>query len=153
MTPEEKSWRELPSCRFRDPRLEWKAQTNGAFYASVGNLEHVGGHGCEYRLSIRTLSPDWSANCPSSSITLAAGETNDVKFTVTRLRGFTPKLTASFEALPKGLHAEPVEVSAQAGESTLRLIGEPDATPTQGPVRIVISEADALDRRARSHLA
>ena len=51
-------------ARFRDPRLVWKAPTNGVFYAVVGNMLHAGGPAYGYRLSVRQLTPEYTATLP-----------------------------------------------------------------------------------------
>ena len=133
--------------RFHDPRLEWKAPANGTFYAVVGNLVHFGGDSYAYRLTARQLGPDFSARAAASSITLAAGETNDLKISVTRLRGFDAKLTAAMEGLPPGTHAQPLDVPEKGGELTLKLIADPDAKPAQAPVRIIITDPATTQTR------
>ena len=131
----------------RDPRLEWKAPTNGTFCVVVGNLLHAGGTNHFYRLSLQRLAPDFKAGLAAHSITVTVGETNEVKFTVARLRGFDRKLKARLKGLPDGLRAEPVDVSEKSGENTLKLIATADAKASQAPVHIVITDVDSGEER------
>jgi hypothetical protein len=131
----------------RDPRLEWKAPTNGTFCVVVGNLLHSGGTNHFYQLALQRALPDYKASLPANSITLTAGETNEVKFTVTRLRGFDRKLKARLKGLPEGLRAEPVDVSEKSGEQVLKLIASVDAKVAQVPLHLVITDVGSGDER------
>ena len=131
----------------RDPRLEWKATTNRTFCVVVGNLLHSGGTNHFYRLSLQRALPDYKASLPANFITVTAGETNEVKFTVTRLRGFERKLKARLKGLPDGLRAEPVDVSEKSGENVLKLIASADAKVTQLPLRLVIKDVESGEER------
>ena len=131
----------------RDPRLEWKAPTNGTFCVIVGNLLHSGSTNHYYRLSLQRVAPDYKASLAAHSITVTAGETNEVKFTATRLRGFERKLKARLKGLPDGLRAEPVDVSEKSGENVLKLIATADAKAAQAPVRLVITDVDSGEER------
>ena len=71
-----------------------------------------------------------------------------MKFTVTGLRGFENKLTATLDGLPEGLHADALDLSGKTGEATLKLIAAPDAKPAQRPVRILITEPGKNEARA-----
>ena len=134
----------------RDSRLEWKATTNGTFCVVVGNLLHSGGTNHYYRLSLRRLRPEYKASLTANSITVTAGETNEVKVTVTRLRGFDRKLTARLKGLPEGLRAEPVDVSTTSGENTLKLIAASDAKASQTPVRLAITDVESGEEQVAS---
>lgn len=134
----------------RDPHLEWKAPTNGTFCVVVGNLLHAGGTNHYYRLSLQRLAPDLKASLAANFITVTAGDTNEVKFTVTRLRGFERKLKARLKGLPDGLRAEPVDVSEKSGDNTLKLIVAADAKVTQVPLRLVITDVESGEERVAS---
>ena len=131
----------------RDPRLEWKAPTNGTFCVVVGNLLHSGGPNPIYRLSLRRLDPEYQAILAANSITVTTGETNAVKFTVTRLRGFDRKLKARLQGLPDGLRADPVEVSEKSGENVLQLVATAEAKVAQVPLRLVITDVESGEER------
>jgi hypothetical protein len=133
--------------RFRDPRLEWKAGTNGTFYAVIGNMLHSGGAGYSYRLSLRHGVPDYRPSVAAGSITITPGETNEVKVTLTRSHGFDRKLTARLQGLPDGTRADQVDVPGNSGEAILKLVTAPDAKPAQLPVRIVITDATTSEQR------
>ncbi len=131
----------------RDPRLEWKAPTNGTFCVVVGNLLHAGGTNHFYRLSLQRALPDYKASLGANFITVTAGETNEVKFTVTRLRGFDRKLKARLKGLPDGLRAEPVDVKEKSGENVLKLVASADAKVAQVPLRLVITDVESGEER------
>jgi len=130
-----------------DPRLEWKAATNGTFQVVVENLLHNGGTNHYYRLAVQRIAPDFKASLTANFITMTAGETNEVKFTVTRLRGFDRKLKARLKGLPDGLRAEPVDVSEKSGENVLKLIASADAKVAQVPLRLVITDVEPGEER------
>ncbi len=131
----------------RDPRLEWKATTNGTFCGVVGNLLHSGGTNHFYRLSLQRALPDYKASLGANFITVTAGESNEVKFTVTRLRGFERKLKARLKGLPDGLRAEPVNVSEKSGENVLKLVATAEAKVAQVPLRLVITDVESGEER------
>ena len=71
---------------------------------------------------------------------MTAGETNEVKVTVNRLRGFTNELTARIEGLPEGVSAEPVKVPEKGGEVVMKLVAAENAGAASGPVRILAGD-------------
>ena len=131
----------------RDPRLEWKAPTNGTFCVVVGNLLHSGGTNHYYRLSVQHALADFKASLAANSVTVTAGDTNEVKFTVTRLRGFDRKLKARLTGLPEGLRAESVDVSEKSGENVLKLVATAEAKVAQVPLRLVITDVASGEER------
>jgi len=131
----------------RDPRLEWKAPTNGTFCVVVGNLLHSGGTNHYYRLSVQHARADFKASLAANSVTVTAGDTNEVKFTVTRLRGFDRKLKARLKGLPEGLRAEAVDVLEKSGENVLKLVATAEAKVVQVPLRLVITDVESGEER------
>ncbi len=131
----------------RDPRLEWKAPTNATYHATVANLFARGGSNNFYRLAIQRLAPDFKATLPAHSLMVTAGSTNDVKFSVTRQRGFDRKLRAELRGLPDGARAEALEISDKGGEHVFKLIAAADAKPSSAPVRIVVFDVEKTVER------
>jgi hypothetical protein len=126
-----------------DPVLEWTAPEDATFFAVVGNVLHRGGPDYLYRLSISQAVPGLKAVVANNAFTIEPGKTNDVKVTVTRLRGFEPKLTVSAKGLPDGVTVEPVEVPEKGGEVTLKLVASDDAKPFSGAIRIAATETES----------
>lgn len=122
----------------RDPRMEWKAPTNGTYYAKVSSLLHRGGSNHFYRLSLQRAEPDCRVRVTSGSVAFKAGTTNEIKFTVNRLRGFDHKLRAELRGLPTGAHSEPIDPGEKSGEQNMKVICADDAGAAQQPVRLVI---------------
>ena len=56
----------------RDPRLEWKAPTNGNFMVAVGSVTHRGGEEYCYRLLVQPTQPDYHATLASGSSSKSA---------------------------------------------------------------------------------
>jgi hypothetical protein len=126
-----------------DPVLEWTAPEDGTFFAGVGNVLHRGGPDYLYRLSISRAVPGLKAVVANNAFTIEPGKTNDVKVTVTRLRGFEPKLTLSAKGLPDGVTAESAEVPEKGGDVTLKLVASDDAKPFSGAVKVVATETES----------
>ena len=96
---------------------------------------------------MQRVVPDFKAGLAANSITVTAGATNEVKFTVTRLRGFDRKLKARLSGLPEGLRAETVDVSKKSGENTLNLFAATDAKASQTAVELVITDVESGEER------
>lgn len=122
----------------RDPRLEWKAPTNGVYFATVENLLRRGGSNSFYRVSLKLAEPDCRVRTTTGTVTLKPGTTNDFKFTVSRLHGYDPKLRAEWRGLPPGVHAEAVELGDKGGEQNVKLICDADAKVSQSAARLIV---------------
>ena len=70
-----------------------------------------------------------------------AGETNEFKVNVQRLRGFTNALSVAVQNLPPGVKAAEVAVSEKGGETTVKLIAETQASAFSGPLRFVVKDS------------
>lgn len=131
-----------------DPRLEWAAPTDGSFVAAVGNVLHRGGGGCLFRLSATRPKPTLKAVVAANAFTIEPGTTNEVKLTVTRLHGFSAKLSASVQGLPDRVTMESVEVPDKSGDLTLKLIAATEARPFNGPFQIILTETETKQEHA-----
>lgn len=127
----------------RDPKLEWTAPEDGTFVAALGNVLQRGGVEYLYRLSIQRAVPSVKVSLADASVVIAPGKTNELKATVKRLHGFKAKLTVSSKDLPEGVMLEPVEVPEKGGDVTLKWMASSDARPFNGPIHIVVTEADS----------
>ena len=121
----------------RDPALDWKAPEDGEFALVVGALtRNIGPEQC-YELSVRRAAPDWRASLSASSLVVKAGTTNELKLTVTRLRGLTNELQVLAQKLPEGVTCEPALVPEKGGEVKLNLVGTGAAEAWRGPIAII----------------
>lgn len=123
----------------RDPKLEWQSPDDGGFALVVGSVTGKGREEFRYELSLRPLAPEFSFTTPEQSLVLTAGETNAVKLSVKRLRGFTNELEISFRGLPEGLHGE-AQKDAKGGEISLNLTSATNAVPWNGPIQIAAKD-------------
>ncbi len=142
----------------RDPRLEWKAPSNGIFFLAIGSVTHRGGENYCYRLSLRKVEPDYSATLAASSLVLACGAPNELKMDLRRLRGFTNGLTVDFRDLPEGVtllttNFPPVNNAKQAAKdagSVIKFKTAIDAPSFQGPARLVLIDDETKAERTIS---
>lgn len=125
----------------RNPRLDWKAPGNGTYHLVVGNVMHAGGPEYGYHLRVRRVPPGYHALTAVNSLTLAPGETNELKIAVARLGGFDHALTVALQGVPPGVHAPEVTIAANSGEGTLRIVADPEAPLSQGPMQVVVRDA------------
>ena len=107
----------------RDPALDWKAPEDGEFALVVGALTRNIGPEQYYELTVRRTAPDWRARLSANSLMVKAGTTNELKLTVTRLRGLTNELQVVAQKLPEGVTCEPALVPEKGGEAKLNLVG------------------------------
>jgi hypothetical protein len=121
----------------RDPALDWQAPENGEFVLVVGTLTRNIGREQYYELTVRRAAPDWRASLTASSLVVKAGSTNELKVTVTRLRGHTNELQVIAEKLPEGVTCEPALVPDKAGDVKLNLVGRGAAEAWRGPIQII----------------
>jgi len=135
-----------------EPKLTWTAPANGSYLISVSDLFRRGGDDYVYRLSIVPPKPDFKVAVADHAFRLEPGKTNEIKVEVSRLQAHTNSLIVSMEGLPEGVTAKPTEVPAKGGEVKLALIAAAEATPTNRPVRILVSATDGSEPRERAAL-
>jgi len=131
----------------RDPRLEWKAPNDGDYVVVVGSVTHEGNADFRYRLEINPLSPDYRATAGANAFIFTPGATNEIKFTLKRLRGLTNELSASVTGLPESITEAGQSSSAKEGENTLRFVVATNALPFSAPIQIVLR--DSLSKQER----
>jgi len=93
--------------------------------------------------SVRSVEPDFDAVAAVSSLAVKPGTTNELKVTVTRLRGFTNDLQMLATNLPPGMTCAPVPASDKGGEVKLLLVVETNAVPFQGPFQLIARDVPA----------
>jgi hypothetical protein len=123
-----------------DPRLEWKAPTNGTYVLALGSVTHRGGNDCCYQLNVRRVGPDYRATLSENSLVLTTGMTNELKINFNRLRGFTNRVDVSVRGLPSGVTSMATNLPAKDGSASVRIIASENAPSFQGPVNVVLSD-------------
>ena len=125
----------------RDPALDWQAPEDGEFALVVGALTRNAGPGQHYELTVRRAAPDWRASLLASSLTAKAGATNELKLTVTRLRGLTNELQVVARKLPEGVTCAPATAPEKGGELKLNLVVADAAAAWRGPIQVIARDA------------
>src|SRR6185295_5918828 len=120
---------------------------DGEFTLVVGALTRKTGPEQYYELAVRRAEPDWRASLSASSFVVKAGTTNELRLTVTRLRGLTNELKIVAQKLPEGVMSGPVPVPEKGGEVKLNLIGSQTATAWQGPIQIIARDTSSATER------
>jgi hypothetical protein len=131
----------------RDPHLEWSATANGDYTVVVGSLTRQADAGQRFELRLQPVEPDFEAVVATSSLAVKPGTTNELKVTVTRLRGFTNDLQVLATNLPPGTTCAPVPASEQGGAVTLWLVAESTAMPFQGSFQLIARDVPAGHER------
>jgi hypothetical protein len=139
----------------RDPRLEWKAPTNGNFIVAVGSLTHRGGDDYYYHLSLQKVEADYSATLAANVLILTCGATNELKIDLKRLRGFTNELTVDFRDLPEGVtvlttnlpRVPSANQPSKDGAVAIKFSTALDAPKFQGPVRLFLIDGETKAKR------
>lgn len=132
----------------RDPRLEWKAAADGEYYLVLGSTTHEGSQSMRYRLTVNPAPPDYRANAAASSVVLTPGATNDLKFTLKRVRGFTNELSYGLKGLPETVSLLSTNRLVKDGENTLQLFAPTNAVAFNGPIELVIHDKGTSSERA-----
>jgi hypothetical protein len=123
-----------------DPRLEWKAASNGVFTAAVGSVTHHGGEDFCYRLSIHRAPPAIDVVLSSSSLVLKGATTNSVKLEVKRLRGHTNEVSVSVRGLPPCVNSVATNLPSKDGTFSLPLVVDDDVCQYHGPVHVFLKD-------------
>ncbi len=131
----------------RDPRIEWKAPSDGTFYFSVGSKTHQGTADCRYHLEVKTLEPDYRLTSSADAQVFLAGTTNALKMQLKRLRGFTNELVAAVSGLPEGVSAANLTLPPKDGEASLSFLVATNAPAFNGPFRVVVTDQGTKGER------
>jgi hypothetical protein len=134
----------------RDPRVEWKAPTNGTYIVAVGSVTHRGGEDHCYRMTIQRAAPDYRAALGAGVLELEPGKTNDLKIELKRLRGFTNDLAVVYHDLPIGVTALTTRLAAKENSPSLRFAADGDAADFQGPIRVIVIDREKQQERVAS---
>ncbi|MBI1312072.1 hypothetical protein GC176_12330 [bacterium] len=94
----------------KDPKLHWKAPSDGTFYVTIRDLHGRGGERFLYHLSMKRGEPDFEVTGEYYYAQIAPG-THMIWFAkVNRLNGYDGPVEIFVENLPPGVTAEPVTV-------------------------------------------
>lgn len=132
-----------------DPRVEWKAPADGSYFIAVGSLTHRGGSDYRYKLRAQEVLPDFEATASASAFKVEAGKTNELKFNLKVLRGYTNELTAGLKNLPAGVTCEPLKITGKDGEVALKILAETNAPAWSGPVQLTVSDPSNKEQNAQ----
>ena len=124
----------------RDPRLGWKASTNGNYIIAIGSVTHRGGRDYCYRLTARRVLPDFTARLAAGGMDLTPGKTNELKLDLKRLRGLTNELALRFLGLPAGITALTTNLAGKDGSLPIRFAAALEAPKSQGPVELFVMD-------------
>jgi hypothetical protein len=132
----------------RDPRIEWKAPVDGAFYLAVGSKTHQGTTDCRYHLEVKTIQADYRVTSSADDLVMTVGTTNAFKMQLKRLRGFTNELVAAVKAVPEGVSAAESALPAKDGEVSLSFVVATNAPAFNGPFQIIVTDQTTKEERA-----
>jgi hypothetical protein len=119
------------------------AAEDGDYQAVIRDRFGRGGEDFWYRFSAHPPKPVCEVRTSSDQITLKAGETTDLKLTVTRLHGHDAAVSVVAERLPAGVSLEVPEVPKKTGDLTLKLIADAQASTASAELRLTLVEADS----------
>jgi hypothetical protein len=96
---------------------------------------------------VKQAKPDYRATLAAGSLALTSGSTNELKIDFKRLRGFTNHLTIAVRDLPPGVQFVQTNLPAKDGSVSLQLVAEKEAPSFQGPIHIVVTNAETNEER------
>jgi hypothetical protein len=134
----------------RDVELSHKDQNDGSYQLVIRDLNGQGGPRSIYRLTAMRPHPDFELELAEDHVSLAPGNSVNLKVKVSRRDGFTAAVDCRCADLPPGVSAAVVRSEAKgssAAEVTLAIKAAAQAAPFSGPFRVV-GEAAGIERRA-----
>lgn len=134
-----------------DSRLVWSSPADGTYFATVKDLFSKGGPEFVYRLEIGAPLADFTVAADNHAYTLQSGKTNEIKITIAALNNFqSTNFVVAIDGLPEGVTLAPPKVPAKGGEVKLSLVADTDAEPSNQPIQIKVTAADAKPPRTRT---
>jgi hypothetical protein len=134
----------------RDARLEWIAPADGAYVATLSDLNRAGGPDYVYHLEIARPRPDFAAATETHSLKVDPGKSAEVKVSVARQNGHAGPLSVLVTGLPEGVSSTTAEVSQKGGTVAVTLSAAASAKPGGWPVRVSVVSPDE-ERPAVKH--
>ena len=120
----------------KDPKLHWKAPSDGTFYLTIRDLHGRGGERFLYHLSMKRGEPDFDVAGEYYYAQLAPG-TQMIWFAkVSRLNGYDGPVDIFVENLPPAVTAEPVTIPTGMTHCGIVLSAAPDAEINASLVRV-----------------
>ncbi len=131
-------------------RLEWRASADGKHLLHVRDVRQGGGE-TPYRLSLRPLRPDFSLTASADFANVVQGARGELELKVDRQGSLSGLVDLSFDGLPEGVRAEPLQIPKDQDSIKVALIAADDTRP--GDVLLKISGTarsgeEALTRQA-----
>jgi hypothetical protein len=133
-----------------ESKLGWTAPTNGLYIVAVSDLFHRDGDDFGYRLFIGPAKPDFRATVAQDSVRLIAGETNDLKITITRLHSYTNALAIVIQGLPEGVTTKLPEIPPNNGEVSVPFVSSTNSVLTNLPIRVIIHSTNGPEYKAHA---
>jgi len=136
-----------------DARIDFdKFAKDQEYRLSIRDLNDRGGNNFAYRLTIRTVEPDFQAKFFPDIPRLTRAGHATVRCEVTRTGGFPGAVRVSLEGLPPGVYSEPLLLTAETPSTGLLVISAAsDASMGSFPVRL--NASSIINGKAITHLA
>jgi hypothetical protein len=138
------------STQTKDPKLHWKAPSDGTFHLAIRDLHGRGGERFLYHLGMKRGEPDFEVAGEYYYAQIAPG-TQMIWFAkVNRVNGYDGPVGIFVENLPPGVSAEPVAIPAGMSHCGIILSAAPDAQINAALVRVggraTIKASDGAER-------
>ncbi|MFT5130551.1 MAG: hypothetical protein ACI8W8_004182, partial [Rhodothermales bacterium] len=95
-----------------------------------------------YRFSAKAPVPSSHITATADQVTIKAGESADLKLTITRLHGHDATLSIAADRLPVGIKLELPEIPKKTGDLTVKLIADAQAPEASAELRLSLHEGE-----------
>ena len=120
----------------KDPKLHWKAPSDGTFYLAIRDLHGRGGERFLYHLSMKHGEPDFAVAGEYYYAQLAPGTQMMWFAKVSRVNGYDGPVEIFVDDLPPGVTAEPVTIPSGMTHCGIILSAASDAEINASLVRV-----------------
>jgi hypothetical protein len=103
----------------KDARLEWKAAGDGVYTVQVADLHDRGGPAMSYVLLAEAARPDFTLVCDPDLLNVGPGGRVPLFIRLTRRQGFGGAVRLSWDQLPAGITASPLEIPPAMTEGVI----------------------------------
>jgi hypothetical protein len=111
----------------KDARIEWRAPADGTCTIQVVDLHDRGGPAYGYVLLAEPARPDFALECDPDKINVGPGGRVPLFVRLIRRQGFAGPVTLSWDNLPSGVSASPLEISGSMSEGVIVISAAPGA--------------------------
>ncbi len=116
----------------KDSHLTFTAPADGVYLARIADVRSKGGDDFSYRLTLRSLNPDFLLTAIPKNPNLPKGAAVPVEVTALRTEGFTGPIAVEFDGLPQGMSGTIGTVPVGENSVTLLLKAEPGVNLPEG---------------------